>query len=237
MDETQILRSEAEPLSEALRKSIGEKIKTLAPSADDMPGVVIIHNVRDLSVQYISKRGAEHLGLTIEKIRELGEDYYSNYFNKEDIAEYVPKIAAMLDRNDMNDQVSYFQQVKNAVNSEWAWHFSTTRILMQDPQGAPLLSITISLPVDPKQHVTSKLERLLDEYSFFRRNRALFQSLTAREKEILTLLALSKSATEIAEHLVISPLTVETHRKNLRRKLNITSSYQLDKFARAFDLI
>jgi DNA-binding CsgD family transcriptional regulator len=190
-----------------------------------------------LSVQYISKRGQEYLGLTIEKIQQLGQEYYTDYFNKEDLDDYAPKVTAMFERNNTDDQVSFFQQVRRDLDASWAWHFSTSRIFMQDPDGRPLLSITISLPVDPEQHVTSKLERLLEEYIFFRKNKKLYLSLTVREKEILKLLALSKSATDIAEDLIISPYTVETHRKNLRKKLNITSSYELNKFARAFDLI
>ncbi|KAA5537500.1 helix-turn-helix transcriptional regulator [Taibaiella lutea] len=162
---------------------------------------------------------------------------YYNYFNKEDLDDYLPKVKALFDGNKLNESVSYFQQVRRDETMPWSWHFSTSKILMQSPDGNPLLSITISLPVDAEQHVNSKLERLLEEYIFFRKNRKLFLNLTVREKEILRLLALSKSAKEIARELVISSHTVETHRKNLRKKLNITSNYQLNKFALAFDLI
>jgi DNA-binding CsgD family transcriptional regulator len=224
-------------LPTSVQESITRKIKTLEHTAEDIPGVIIIHLIKDLSVLYISKRGEQYLGLTLEKIQHLGQEYYANYFNKDDLDDYAPKVTAMFQRNNPEDQVSYFQQVRRELDAAWAWHFSTSRIFMRDADGQPLLSITISLPVDPEQHVTSKLERLLDEYIFYRKNRKLFLSLTVREKEILKLLVLSKSAAEIAEDLVISPYTVETHRKNLRKKLGITSSYELNKFARAFDLI
>jgi two-component system response regulator NreC len=56
--------------------------------------------------------------------------------------------------------------------------------------------------------------------------------LTAREKEILHLLAEGYSNNEIAEKLVISPSTVHTHRSNLMQKLNLNSRHELIQFAR-----
>lgn len=56
--------------------------------------------------------------------------------------------------------------------------------------------------------------------------------LTRREKEILTMLADGLKGPEIAEKLFLSPLTVETHRKNLCKKLNVNSVQMLLKVAR-----
>ena len=108
---------------------------------------------------------------------------------------------------------------------------------MRDEQGKPLLSITASLPVNPSQHINKKVERLLEENTFLRDNYLLFASLTERERTILSYLAKSNSASEIAQLLSISVHTVETHRKNLRKKLGISTAFELSKFANAFDLI
>ncbi len=56
--------------------------------------------------------------------------------------------------------------------------------------------------------------------------------LTRREKEILQLLADGLKGPQIAEKLFLSPLTVETHRKNLLRKFNANSVQLLLKTAR-----
>ncbi len=55
--------------------------------------------------------------------------------------------------------------------------------------------------------------------------------LTRREKEILKLLYEGLTGPQIAEKLFLSPLTVETHRKNLMQKLNVNSVKQLLKVA------
>lgn len=59
----------------------------------------------------------------------------------------------------------------------------------------------------------------------------LMTSLTKREKEILKFVAQQYSTREIAEELHISESTVETHRKNLMKKLKVKNSVGLAIFA------
>lgn len=60
---------------------------------------------------------------------------------------------------------------------------------------------------------------------------------TRREKEILQLLADGLNGPQIAEKLCLSPLTIETHRKNLFKKFNAHSVQLLIKIARGEKLI
>ncbi|MGD9580508.1 MAG: response regulator transcription factor [Vampirovibrionia bacterium] len=55
---------------------------------------------------------------------------------------------------------------------------------------------------------------------------AEIQNLTAREKEIITLVAKGLSNKEISEKLYVSELTVKTHLKNIFKKLNVSSRTQ-----------
>ena len=61
--------------------------------------------------------------------------------------------------------------------------------------------------------------------------------LTRREKEILQLLADGLKGPEIAEKLFLSPLTVETHRKNMFKKFNVSSVQMLLKVAREYKIL
>jgi len=58
-----------------------------------------------------------------------------------------------------------------------------------------------------------------------------YELLTAREREVLHLLAEGKSNKEIAGLLNLSPYTVETHRRNLQEKLNLHSLAELILYA------
>ncbi len=61
--------------------------------------------------------------------------------------------------------------------------------------------------------------------------------LTARETEILALLASGYSTQKVADELHLSPHTVHTHRKSIIRKLNIKSPTEFVIYALDFGLI
>jgi DNA-binding NarL/FixJ family response regulator len=58
-----------------------------------------------------------------------------------------------------------------------------------------------------------------------------FDQLTPREREVLRLLARGYAYKEIAAELFISIKTVETHASNVLRKLQLSSRYQLTRWA------
>ncbi len=75
---------------------------------------------------------------------------------------------------------------------------------------------------------------LADDYVRQIRQRGLedpYDSLTARERELLQLVAELKSTKDIASLLNLSPHTVDTHRANLMSKLNLHSIPELILYA------
>lgn len=66
---------------------------------------------------------------------------------------------------------------------------------------------------------------------------AAYETLTSREQEIMVLLAEGLSTKQIAEKLFISPKTVENHRSNILRKLNLHSTIELVRYAARLGMI
>jgi DNA-binding NarL/FixJ family response regulator len=62
-------------------------------------------------------------------------------------------------------------------------------------------------------------------------NPTVSELLTEREIEVITLIALEYSGKEISEFLFISNNTVETHRKNIMKKLKAKNTISLVKYA------
>ncbi|MBX7150245.1 response regulator transcription factor [bacterium] len=62
-------------------------------------------------------------------------------------------------------------------------------------------------------------------------NDNVINTLTAREKEILGLIAEGLNSQQIAKKLFLSPRTIETHRSNLMHKLRIHTATGLVRFA------
>ncbi len=61
--------------------------------------------------------------------------------------------------------------------------------------------------------------------------------LTKREKEILRMIGHGKTSNEIGKELFVSPLTVETHRRNLMQKFNVKNVAELVKIASELQLL
>ena len=80
-------------------------------------------------------------------------------------------------------------------------------------------------------------DKILEQFQRNKSTNEETQLLTRREKEILQLLADGLTGPQIAEKLFLSPLTVETHRKNLFRKFNAHSVQSLLKIARDSKLV
>ena len=67
--------------------------------------------------------------------------------------------------------------------------------------------------------------------SYAQRLALMRSSLSAREREIVQLLAEGKSSKEVASVLGISIKTAETHRANIMRKLEMHSVSELVRYA------
>ncbi|MEJ8755640.1 helix-turn-helix transcriptional regulator [Pontibacter sp. H259] len=221
-----------------IEERIQLKIAEIDKLSDHLPSVVIIHNLqKGMAVEYMSPRGAAMLGFTLEELRNLGEEYHAKFFNPEDVPDYLEKTKYLLEQNNDDTIISLFQQVRASENHPWKWYLTTVKILMWDDENMPLLTIALAYPIDPLHHVTAKVSRLLEENSFLRMNYNRFSKLSEREREVLKHMALGKTASESADELCISVSTTETHRRNIKRKLDTSSFYELTQYARAFDLI
>jgi len=64
-----------------------------------------------------------------------------------------------------------------------------------------------------------------------------YSTLTAREQEVMRMLAEGLTSKDIAKKLYISPKTVENHRTNLMKKLSLQSTVELIRYAARLGLI
>jgi len=74
-------------------------------------------------------------------------------------------------------------------------------------------------------------EVMVDDYARERQAKSPLESLSAREREVLQLLAEGRSAPEIGSLISISPRTVETYRTRIYEKLGLKDSRELVMFA------
>ncbi len=221
----------------SLNKVIAEKVAAIAAVADQIPGIVVIHDIRGLVVRYMSPMGLRILGVDMEALTAMGPDYHVRFFNPEDSKEYAPQIFDFIERNIPGDIISFFQQVRPSIAHPWSWYVCNMKILLRDREGMPILLISFVSPADPKQCETAQVKRLLEEKAFIKNNMAKFNQLTGKEKETLRLLALGETGEAVAKTLRISASIVDTHNKNIRKKLQTNSFAVLCQYAELFGLI
>ena len=223
--------------SASLETFIDLKIAKIRSVEQNFPGAIIIHSLKDSTVVYMNTWGQQYLGVTLEQLQKMGTEYHNYFFNPDDAKDYVPKILGLLERNNDDEFICFFQQVRKSPEHDWVWYLSSTRIFFRDESGKPLLTLTMSLPVDAQHHIANKAQKMFEENNFLRNNAQIFNELTKREKEILKLMAMGLSSTQMAKKLHISQMTAATHRRNIKNKLQAKNNYDITKFAQAFDLI
>ncbi|MGB7785064.1 MAG: helix-turn-helix transcriptional regulator [Salinimicrobium sp.] len=221
--------------------TVEEKIENFSRCAELMPGVVVIHEL-DLEFQefktvFMSSKGLDQLGVSLNELKEMGSKYHERFFNNEDMEGFMQKLQSLMQNKDPEETFTFFQQVKFKDREDWVWHVASIRIFHQDEAGNPTHLVTTAFPMDQMKHIPNKAERLLAENQFFKNNLQKFLCLGNRAKEVLRLVAMGKSSVEIAEELNISVETVNTHRKNIKKKLQINTTYEFTEYAHAFDLI
>ena len=82
-----------------------------------------------------------------------------------------------------------------------------------------------------RRHLGGRIAEIVAEGINNRRSTSPLESLSNREREILTLVADGLSSAEIGRRLTLSPKTVDTYRSRLMQKLQITDLAGLIKFA------
>lgn len=79
--------------------------------------------------------------------------------------------------------------------------------------------------------ISDYLVKHLNKKSSFEKSNPSINDLTTSERRIIKLVSQDKSSKEIAYELSISTKTVENHRNNISKKLNLRGSHSLFKFA------
>lgn len=97
------------------------------------------------------------------------------------------------------------------------------------------ISAALKYTCKGESFICNPITRMLLHYR--REPRETKETLTATEKEILRLIALGRSAKEIACERHSSVNTVITHKKNIFRKLEVNSVYEATKYALRAGLI
>ena len=201
-----------------------------------------ITNTQDLSFEYISKNTKACLGLDGAELQTKGMKYFWSRMHPDDLEKWLMALNELMkftlseikqeDRIRMSYTWNY--RFKNG-NNEYVNIIQNTTPLEFDSTNKPVIGLAHYTVLSPEIKLqicaSAKLLNDNDEYETVYFNnfsqKLLSAGISNRERDIIRLLALYDSSKTIAEKLNISANTVDTHRRNILKKLNISSTGEL----------
>jgi DNA-binding CsgD family transcriptional regulator/PAS domain-containing protein len=225
---------ENKKIFENSQNSSFDELKTICNNSSQMVAIFEFENL-SYSMVYANKSAYEFLGTTEEEINRLGFKYILKLIHPENITAIYQLIKFYNDINNSNKSFSYMYYLKS--NKGWEWAYASVKPAIINENGEVRYLIGVGCSIDDILRTKRQVKLFQNNFTFFEDSIHKFLSLTTREKEILKLISDELTSKEIANKLNISPLTVNTYRKNLIEKLNIKSSIRLVKYSLLFDLI
>src|SRR5215218_6876067 len=110
-----------------LKQAVNEKLAAVRSFENEIPGIFIVHRLPDFSVVYMSQRGLDILGVTLDEVRLGNAEYHDRFFNPEDVPNYLPRIMTLIENNESDELISFFQQVRSSADRNWTWYLSAIK--------------------------------------------------------------------------------------------------------------
>lgn len=191
---------------------------------DEVPANIYISDLEKPGVVWCNKTNEESLGYPLEEIRAMGMDYMYAIVHPDD-------------QNIPTDSIAHYQafngaefggvfRAKHRAEEAYRWFIGWAKALTRNGQGEVKELLCVDVDMSPRMNTEEQLVAALKE-NLKRKNNLLVKSLRKREVEVLTLVCRGLSTRDIAEKLHLSVHTVQTHRRNIQRKLGTANVAEL----------
>lgn len=178
--------------------------------------LITLHDVEFFRPLYINEKMRAFYGFRDNKLQGLDYFYYLTTIHTSTYHTLIESIAFF--RKNRTDFLNLRYRLKN-YEGLWIDTIGATKTILLDKKGKAKIAITVMKEGTVEEDAPVSLE---------------FHRLTLREREIAQLLVSGLSKKEIATKLFISVATVETHTKNLYRKLKVKKIVELAQAIDAF---
>ena len=201
-----------------------------------------ITNTVSQKFEYVSKNFNSCIGLDTEKMIDKGMDYFWSLFHPDDITIWLESLKNLMKftmtelTEKQRERMSYTwnYRIKNG-DGKYVNIIQNTTPIQFDEQKKPIIGLAHYTVLDGRIKMdicaSAKFLNENNEYEtlFFSNlsNKNLLNMISNRERDVIRYLILNKTSLEIAEKLHISKHTVDTHRRNILKKLSINSTGEL----------
>lgn len=214
-------------------ESLLDKKDKLIHVGEQFPFGVHRNDAKTLRILDYNYFSLDYSGYSKEELDNMGGEYFVKHMHP-----YFRDITAkkILKQVQINpDKAVGFIQYLHLYGDETEFKplMTFTKLSKRDPTSV----FCIDLLPSQLSKLPNEIEQIIEMDEFKLKHLKQFMQLTDREKQILKLLAEGHNNPKIANRLFISRHTVETHRKNINRKLSIKHYRDVMQYALAFDLV
>lgn len=201
-----------------------------------------ITNTVHQSFEFVSKNFSACTGLPHEKMIKGGMDYFWSLFHPEDIKLWLKSLTNLMSftMTELSEQqrtrMSYTwnYRIKNS-SEEYVNIIQNTTPLQFDESNKPIIGMAHYTVLNGAMQMdicaSAKYLNENNEYeTLFYENVSsskLLDVISNRERDIIRLIITKNTSESISQKLNISIHTVNTHRRNILKKLNIDSTFEL----------
>ena len=204
-----------------------------------------ITNTVHQSFEYVSKNFTACTGLSKEKMLAGGMDYYWSLFHPEDIDLWLKSLTNLMvfTMSELTDEqrkrMSYTWNYRIKItDGSYVNIVQNTTPLQFDETNKPIVGLAHYTVLDGniKMDICASAKYLNDKNEYetlFYQNVStsnLLGNISNRERDVVRLIITKKTSDEISKKLNISKHTVDTHRRNILKKLDISSTFELINF-------
>ncbi|QGY41799.1 hypothetical protein GM415_17285 [Pseudodesulfovibrio cashew] len=230
-----------------------ERYKRFDSMVPEAASFYYLHEIGKKKIWFLGKLQAPTTGFSNEASLEMGVDFAFERFHPDDmwviLRHVYPAFDRILHATPREERRRVYAQYNYRLrhfSGEYRNLLERVYVLELDDAGLPSLLLANVSIIDygkyfpvcfiGKHVMRSGVARVLD-FKVFSQEDQVFDTVTAREIEVLRNLSLGKTSRQIAEDLFISKHTVDTHRRHLLGKLGCKSTVGLARFASAHGLV
>jgi DNA-binding CsgD family transcriptional regulator len=200
---------------------------------DFLPGVVLINDLERMENTYMNANGCNFLCKSPEELKSMGPEYFTDeIFCRQEMRWINQYFKGFVERNDAKEVTGFYQKVRPDQNKDWS-HFYLSGKLLESDQAS---CIYLAVPANPSNYLIHKIQQSLGTEAIPVTQFQRFSTLSKREKEITGLITKGLTGSEISEILFLSKHTIDTHRKNIYKKLGTKKLSDLIRIADRFGL-
>jgi DNA-binding CsgD family transcriptional regulator len=215
--------------------ALEERCRFLQEIVDCVPANIYITEL-DKGVVWCNKTNEETLGYTIDEIKNMGGlNYLYQVVHPDDYN--VPDQSIVHFNNNPVKQYGGVFRCKHKDTGLYKWFIGWGKVISNiEQEELPLRILNVDVDLSPQMDTDIQLRAVLAE-NLKLQHQLILDALSKREIEVLTKICKGLSSKEIAEELFLSKHTIETHRKNVQKKLKIKNMAALVLFCKETGLV